>query len=367
MNAPNLAGRPLGLLAELTYRCPLKCPYCSNPLAVPPGAELEKDEWKRILKEAAALGVLQCSFSGGEPLRHASLDELVACATSEGMYTNLITSAVGLNSARAASLKGAGLDNVQISFQAPGAELANRIAGTKAHDVKLTAARAVRAAGLNLSLNVVLNRLTIDYIEELAEMAEELDANRIELANVQFYGWAFLNRASLLPSAEQVRKADAAALRIKERFKGRIEVLYVRSDYYDERPKACMGGWGQRYITVDPYGNALPCPTARDIPGFQPAMVRNNPLEWIWNESPAFTRFRGEAWMREPCRSCEFRKLDFGGCRCQAALITGEPENADPVCSLSPFHGAIGDLKRRMAQGSRDGLIYREMPRFLET
>lgn len=354
--------RPLGLLCELTYKCPLHCPYCSNPLKIKSGSLLEAEGWRRVLSEAAELGVLQCSFSGGEPLQFKDLPLLVETARQEGMYTNLITSGVGLDSARAALLKTVGLDNVQISFQAPEPVLGDKIASAKVHALKLQAAKHVREASLNLSLNVVMTRLTIDFIEEFATLAEKLGANRIELANVQFYGWAFLNKEALLPTREQVDRADEAARAIKARLKGKVEVLYVRSDYYDDRPKACMGGWGRRYITIDPYGNALPCPTARDIPGFEPESTREHSLEWIWRDSPAFNRFRGEEWMQEPCKSCEFRKVDFGGCRCQAALLTGDPGNTDPACSFSPHRAVLEGLRTGADRSVSRELTFRSVP-----
>jgi len=361
MNGPT--PRPLGLLAELTYACPLHCPYCSNPLEiVGSAAPLTTAEWEDAIVQAAELGVVQCSFSGGEPLLYRDLDALIRVGRAEGLYANLITSGVGLTLDRAVRLKEAGLDNVQISFQADRADLGDPIAGARGHGAKLAASRCVREAGLNLSLNVVLHRFNIERIREIAWLAGELGATRIELAHVQFYGWAHANMALLLPTLDQVRRADTVMAEIREAYRGSVEVLYVKSDVYESRPKACMGGWGQRYLTIDPSGFVLPCPTARSIPDLVFANVREAPLRWIWEESEAFQMFRGYDWMREPCRSCEFRTVDFGGCRCQAALITGDAANTDPVCTLSPRRAQLDDLLANAAAGSITDARFRLAP-----
>ena len=336
--------RPLGLLAEVTHACPLHCPYCSNPLVVQgPVLELSVSLWGDAIRQAAELGVLQCSFSGGEPLLFSGLDRLIQAAQQEGVYTNLITSGVGLNAARALRLKESGLDNVQIQGYVL-CGLGDLIAGAKVHAKKIEAAKNVTLAGLNLSLNVVLHRFSVDHMDALANLAGDLGATRIELAHIQFYGWAYENRRLLLPTRDQIRRADDEIGAIRERYRGSVEVLYVKSDYFDARPKACMGGWGQKLLTIDPYGYVLPCPTARSIPDMDFANVREAPLATIWAESEAFQRFRGEAWMREPCRSCEFRTVDYGGCRCQAALITGDAANTDPVCGFSNRRGELDEL-----------------------
>jgi PqqA peptide cyclase len=341
--------RPFGLLAELTYRCPLHCPYCSNPIQVAHGdEELTTREWKRIIGEASELGIVHILFSGGEPLLHKDIAELVACAREAGMYTNLITSALGLTRTRAEQLRAAGLDSIQISFQAHEATLANVIAGTNAHHRKLEAARLVRELGFPLTINVVLHRQNIATITNLIEMAEQLDAQRLEVANTQFYGWAFKNKEELLPTREQVKAAEIVALAAQERLRGKMEVLYVLPDYYGIRPKPCMNGWGQRYLTVNPTGQVLPCQTAGDIPTLHFDSVRQHSLAWIWHESEAFNRFRGTEWMPEPCRSCDQRELDFGGCRCQAALLTGDAANTDPACSLSPYRQSLVDIVERV-------------------
>jgi pyrroloquinoline quinone biosynthesis protein E len=355
--------RPYLLLAELTYRCPLHCPYCSNPMRYPTGAELTTAEWARVFQEAAVLGILHVGLSGGEPLQRADLVELVAAANAAGLYTNLITSAVGLSGDKIRQLREAGLDNVQISFQADETALANRIAGTAAHDKKVAAAKAVREAGFPLTVNVVLHRGNIERIGEVIGLAERLEAERIELANTQYYGWAFNNRAALLPTKKQLETASAIVARERKRLLGRLRILFVTPDYYSDRPKPCMEGWGRRFLTVNPVGNALPCPTAGEIKGLEFDNVRGHSLGWLWNESPAFNRFRGTEWMPLPCRECEFREVDFGGCRCQAALLTGDAGVTDPACSLSPYRSRLTDFVAA-AQGKNEvgEFVFRENP-----
>ena len=334
--APPDMPRPLGLLAELTYRCPLHCPYCSNPLRYPAGEELGTTQWRRVFDQAGELGVFHVLFSGGEPLLRADLTELVAAARQSGLYVNLLTSGVGLTADRAEQLKAAGLDSVQISFQADAEADADFLAGTAAHSRKRQAAEVVRALGLPLTVNVVLHRGNIDRVQRLIDLASELGARRLELASVQFYGWAFRNRQGLLPSLAQVQRAETVVMAAQRRLRGQMEVIYVLPDYFGDRPKPCMNGWGRRYLTVNPVGDVLPCPTAYEIPGMAFENVRQRSLSWIWTESTAFNRFRGTAWMPEPCRGCERREIDFGGCRCQAALLTGDAGNTDPACALAP-------------------------------
>jgi pyrroloquinoline quinone biosynthesis protein E len=305
------------------------------------GTELTTADWRRVLGEAAQIGVLHVGFSGGEPLQRGDLAELVASARTAGLYSNLITSAVGLSPRRAQELKTAGLDSVQISFQSDQPDLANKIAGASAHAQKLQAAQTVRELGFPLTINVVLHRANIDRLEQLIELARSLGAERLELANTQYYGWAFANRALLLPTHEQIARATNVARGAKESFAGELEILFVSPDYYGERPKPCMNGWGSRFITVNPKGDVLPCPTAGEIKGLIFDNVRTRSLEWIWSHSEAFNRFRGTEWMPEPCHSCEFRELDFGGCRCQAALLTGQADVTDPACSLSPYRDRL--------------------------
>jgi pyrroloquinoline quinone biosynthesis protein E len=334
--------RPYALLTELTYRCPLHCPYCSNPKATAAGAELTASEWQRVFCEAAELGVLQVGLSGGEPLVRRDLAEIVRGAREAKLYTNLITSGVGLDEARAGELRDAGLDSVQLSFQSDEADLADEIAGTRAHARKLEAALAVRAAGISLSLNFVIHRRNIDRLPQIIALAETLEAERVELANVQFYGWAFQNRAALLPTRDQVERAREVATAAKARLAGQIDIFYVLPDYYETRPKPCLNGWGQRYLTVNPIGEVLPCPTASSaIPDLRFENVRSRSLSWIWRESESFNRFRGTEWMPEPCQSCPQKEIDFGGCRCQAALLTGQAASTDPVCTLSPNRARV--------------------------
>jgi pyrroloquinoline quinone biosynthesis protein E len=356
--------RPYGLLAELTYRCPLHCPYCSNPLRPAEAVELDTEEWQRVVHEAAALGVLQIGYSGGEPLRRKDLELLVQSARQAGLYTNLITSGLGLSRSRAARLLDSGLDNVQISFQAAEEDLADRIAGVRnGHTEKLRAVEIIKETGLALSLNVVLHRLNIDRIDCLIALAEKLGATRLELANVQYYGWAYRNRSSLIPTRHQVEAAARIASSARKRLRGTMEILYVLPDYFTNRPKPCMHGWGLRYLTVSPNGFVLPCPTAWEIAGLKFESIRENSLSWIWESSDSFNRFRGTKWMPEPCRSCPQREVDFGGCRCQAALLTGDPSNTDPACELSPHHQlvrqAIEDAPNRSAS---EPLIFRDNP-----
>ena len=336
--------RPYVLLAELTYGCPLHCPYCSNPMASDTGRELDTDEWRNVFNQAARLGVLHLGLSGGEPLLRRDLPELVAAAREAGLYTNLITSGVGLDPARARHLRAAGLDSIQLSFQADEEGLADAIAGTRAHSAKLNAAAAITAAGLPLSLNVVLHRATIGRLPALVALAEGLGAHRLELANVQFYGWAWRNRKSLLPTREQAATALAEAQAARARLQSRMEIVYVLPDYFEARPKPCMQGWGARYLTVNPLGQVLPCPNATSIPGLAFDNVRDRSLDEIWHDSESFNRFRGEDWMPLPCRACPERTVDLGGCRCQAALLTGDAFATDPVCDLSPHHPLLRSL-----------------------
>jgi pyrroloquinoline quinone biosynthesis protein E len=332
---------PFGLLAELTYRCPLACPYCSNPLNMAGYQdELTTDEWRRVLTEAADLGVLQCHLSGGEPLLRRDLVEIAAVAHDLGLYTNLVTSALGLSRARAEQLRAAGLDHVQISIQADEPAVSDRIAGLPSFQRKIEAMRVVKELGWPLTMNVVLHRHNIDRVADVLGLAEEMGADRVELANTQYYGWAWRNRAALLPSRAQLEAAEVVVRAARERLRDRMEVIYVISDYYSRYPKPCMGGWASRQLTVTPNGDVLPCPAAQSLP-LPRAGVREDSLEWIWAKSPVMTAFRGTDWMPEPCRSCPRRELDFGGCRCQAFLLTGDAARTDPVCHLSPDHDLV--------------------------
>lgn len=350
-----MSAKPYGLLAELTYRCPLHCPYCSNPMQLAEfGDELRLDEWLRVLAEARKLGVLQLHLSGGEPLQRRDLLELIAGARRLGFYSNLITSGLALTPQKAEQLKGAGLDNVQISIQAANAESSDRIAGTPAFDRKLAAARAVKALGFPLTLNFVLHRQNIDQVGPLIDLAEALDADRVELANTQYYGWALHNRAALLPTQAQLAQVEPVVRAAIDRLAGRMQILYVLPDYYSRYPKPCMGGWGSRQLTLRPNGDVLPCQAADQIPGLSVENVRRRSLAWIWDESPMFNAFRGLDWMREPCRSCSRQALDFGGCRCQAFLLTGDAAATDPVCYLAPQHGVVAEVLQTVNEHPAD-------------
>ncbi len=338
--------RPLSLLCELTYRCNLQCPYCYNPLTLRAHRdELSTQEWCGVLRDAAALGVVQAHFSGGEPTLRRDLASLVGAASGAGLYTNLITQGTFLDDALLDELLGAGLDHVQISIQAPEARLADRIAGAAVHEKKLEALRRVRDRDVALTLNCVLHRQNHDAIADIIAFAEELQIARLELANVQFYGWAFRNRAALMPTREQVQRGEAIVGAARERLRGRMEIVYVLPDYFGEFPKPCMSGWGSEFMTVTPDGCVLPCPAASAIVGLRFENVRESALREIWQNSESFERYRGTGWMPEPCRSCERRELDWGGCRCQAFLLAGDAGVTDPVCSLSPNHAIVAALR----------------------
>jgi pyrroloquinoline quinone biosynthesis protein E len=337
---------PLGLLAELTHRCPLGCPYCSNPVALDKrGDELDTATWRRVLREAASLGVLQVHLSGGEPAARRDLTEIVAAAREAGLYSNLITSAVGLTPQTLQALAEAGLDHVQISIQDSDEASADHIAGYQgaAARKRALAAEVVRL-GLPLTINMVVHRANIARIEPMVALALALGASRIEIAHVQYYGWALKNRAALMPTREQVEEAVRQVALLRERHHGRIVIDAVVPDYYARFPKPCVGGWGRRSLNVTPAGKVLPCHAAEVIPGLEFWNVREHSLADIWRSSPAFKAFRGTDWMQEPCRSCERREQDFGGCRCQAFLIAGDARAADPVCHLSPQHGLVEQL-----------------------
>jgi pyrroloquinoline quinone biosynthesis protein E len=349
---------PLGLLAELTHRCPLGCPYCSNPLALEPRhGELTTGEWAKVFSEAGALGVVQVHLSGGEPAARRDLTELVAAARAADLYSNLITSAVGLTSETLVRIAHAGLDHVQISIQDSDEQSADKIAGYKgAFGRKRAVAAEVVSLGLPLTVNIVVHRANITRIVPMVEMAILLRASRVEIAHVQYYGWALKNRASLMPSREQVTSAMQEVETLRAKYRGRIVIDAVVPDYYARYPKPCVGGWGRRSLNVTPSGKVLPCHAAESIPGLEFWNVREHTLADIWCRSPAFNAFRGTDWMREPCRSCARREQDFGGCRCQAFLIAGDARAADPVCQFSPDHGLV---ERLAAKHSEAGYAYR--------
>ena len=335
--------RPVGLLAELTHRCPLGCPYCSNPLELERHEdELATDEWQRVFSEAAALGILHVHLSGGEPAARRDLAELVAHCASAGLYSNLITSGIGVTQANAEALAEKGLDHVQLSVQDAEPESADRIAGYRgAFARKAEAASWFVATGVPLTVNAVIHRANISRVGAMVELAIAFGARRVEIAHAQYYGWALPNRRLLMPSRQDVEAAAAEVERLKHMHAGAITIDHVAPDYHARLPKPCMSGWGRTSLNVTPSGKALPCHAAETIPGLVFWNVREHALDEIWTLSPAFNAFRGEGWMREPCRSCERRGRDFGGCRCQAFMLTGDPRNADPVCHLSPHHDAV--------------------------
>lgn len=347
---------PMGLIIELTHRCPLQCAYCSNPLVMDaPAAELATPEWMRVLEEAAELGVLQVHFSGGEPMARRGLAALVAHASTHGLYTNVITSGVLLTDAAMAELLAAGIDHVQLSFQDSEIAGADRIGGYRGgHLKKLDAARRIREAGLPLTANFVVHRQNVDRVDDMIRLGEELQAERIEIAHVQYYGWGLLNRNALLPSLAQLERATAAVGAARVRLRGRIAIDYVVPDYHAARPKACMGGWGNRFINISPSGKALPCHAAETLPGFTFPSVREHSLSAIWTGSDAFGRFRGTSWMPEPCQSCDRREIDWGGCRCQALALVGDAAATDPACGLSPAHAVMKDAVLAAADSSLD-------------
>ncbi|MBW0002095.1 MAG: pyrroloquinoline quinone biosynthesis protein PqqE [Hyphomicrobiales bacterium] len=345
MNAP-APSRPVGLLAELTHRCPLGCPYCSNPLDLDAReTELPTATWQRVFSEAAGIGILQLHLSGGEPASRRDLAELVAHAAKLGLYTNLITSGVGLNRAAVTKLAEAGLDHVQLSIQDSQPQSADHIAGYKgAFARKVEVASLVTETGLPLTVNAVIHRANVRRAGAMVELAVRLGARRVEIAHTQYYGWGARNRGLLMPSREEAEAAIEEVERLKTTLAGTIVIDHVAPDYHARYPKPCMSGWARRTLNVTPAGKVLPCHAAELIPGLEFWNVTQHSLEEIWNNSPAFNAFRGDEWMREPCRSCARKSVDFGGCRCQAFMLTGEAREADPVCHLSPHHRIVEEI-----------------------
>jgi pyrroloquinoline quinone biosynthesis protein E len=338
----NTPGPPLWLLLELTYRCPLHCAFCYNPLDFERiGPELDTEDWLRVLRQARALGAVQLGLSGGEPLTRDDLDIIVAEAHALGFYINLITSGVGLTETRIAALKAAGLDHIQLSFQDSSQKMNDFLSSTRTFELKSKVAALIKKYDYPMVLNVVLHRLNIDHVEEILQMADGLGAEYVELANTQYYGWAWHNREQLMPSRTQIDHAEAATQRFREGVGRRMQIYFVVPDYFERRPKPCMNGLGSIFLTVTPDGTALPCHAARMLPGLDFPNVRHASVREIWLESSGFQHFRGDAWMKEPCRSCPEKTRDFGGCRCQAYLMTGDAANADPVCDLSPHHHLV--------------------------
>ncbi len=338
---------PLALIAEITHRCPLHCVYCSNPLELTARSEeLASSDWLRVFREAAALGVLHLHLTGGEPLARPDLAEMIAGAREARLYTNLITSGIGLSRDRLQHLVDSGLDHIQLSFQDSEEGSANWIAGTRAHAHKLELAEWIRKHRIAFTINLVVHRQNIDHLEKMIAALEALHPDRMEVAHAQYYGWALKNRSALLPTRAQLDQALKVVAAADERMRGRVRIDMVVPDYHARFPKACMGGWGRQLMLIDPAGRALPCHAAGVIPGMQFDNVRDRELGWIWTDSAAFQKFRGEDWMPEPCRSCDRRKEDFGGCRCQALLLTGDANATDPVCELAPLHHLVEEAVR---------------------
>lgn len=336
-------GKPLWLSLELTYRCPLKCSWCNNPLDFEDygSQELSTAEWKQVLDSARGLGALQLGFTGGEPMLRDDLEELVGHADSIGFYTNLITSGIGLTEERLLALKAAGLKHIQLSVQASQPALTDALVGARAHAGKMEAARLIKKHGFPMVLNVPVFKQNIGEVDAMIAWAVEMGIEYIEFANIQYYNWALMNRDELMPTLAQVREAEAVVNRWREKLGNTMTIYFVIPDYYEGRPKACMNGWGAIHLTVAPDGVAMPCQEARVIPGLQFDSVRDKPLDWIWHESPLFRKYRGLDWLPEPCSSCSEKEKDFGGCRCQAFLLTGDAGNTDPACSRSPHHAVV--------------------------
>jgi pyrroloquinoline quinone biosynthesis protein E len=350
------AHRPYTLIAELTHRCPLACPYCSNPMQLVHD-ELPTEAWLRVLEDAESLGVVQVHFTGGEPAARRDLEPLVAKARALGLYTNLVTSGIPLTRERLARLAEAGLDHVQVSVQGADAARADAVADYPAHARKLEVMRWVKELGLPLTLNCVMHAGNLDEVDAIVALAEQMHADRVELANTQYVAWALANRDALLPSRDQLERTAAAAARHKQRLAGRIDVLFVRPDYFGTTPKACMDGWARRFIHVAPDGAVLPSHAATSLPlAFE--RVTDRPLAQIWASSPALETCRGDAWMPEPCRSCDRKSIDLGGCRCQASALTGDPAATDPACERSPHHAVI-EVARLNRDRSPRGLLRR--------
>ena len=354
------------MLAELTHRCPLQCPYCSNPLELHKAAdELDTATWLSVFDQAAAMGVLQVHLSGGEPTLREDLEELVAHLGERGVYANLITAGVTLDRARLERLAEAGLPHIQLSFQSTRPERADRIGNANnALAKKLETAKWARELGLAITLNAPIHRQNIDEIGAFFDLAVEIGAERIEVAHVQYYGWALKNRAALVPSAEETARAQKVVDEARSRLKGILNIDCVVPDYYAKYPKPCMCGWGREFMAVTPTGLVLPCHAAQSIPTLAFDSVREKPLDEIWTNGAAFEAFRGNNWMREPCKSCPRKEIDFGGCRCQAYALAGDAAAADPACSLSPHHAAMRALAAGESAAPPPDFVYRRIGRY---
>ena len=362
MNTYNMSPpRPYTVVAELSYRCPLKCVYCSNPIEFHTMLdELSTEQWCQTFTEAADLGVIQLHFSGGEPLVRKDILPLIRHAHTCDLYTNLITGGTLLNEAQLKEFKTAGLEHIQLSIQDTDRKTADTIAGMPSYDKKLAVADSIRKLGFPLTININLHRLNIDRVPEIIIQAAELGAQRLELANTQYYAWALENRAALMPTREQYDRAEQLAREARKRYQGTMEIVFVKIDYFGDRPKACSGGWARSYMVITPTGEVLPCHAAHAIPHLTFESVKDKSLTEIWQDSPALNAYRGEDWMQEPCRSCEQRTVDFGGCRCQAFLLTGDAAATDPVCGLSPLHDVVIKAAQEAPQASTD-LVYRDL------
>ncbi|MDG1143818.1 MAG: pyrroloquinoline quinone biosynthesis protein PqqE [Burkholderiales bacterium] len=343
-SAPTIKPKgPLWVNAEITYKCPLHCVFCYNPLdyASTFKSELSTDDWLKVFRQSRDLGAVQLGISGGEPLMRDDVEVMVSEASQMGYYVNLLTSGIGLTEKRISAFKEGGLGQIQLSFQDSTKELNDFLSSTKTFELKSKVAKLIKEHDYPMVLNVVLHRLNIDHMDQILEMAEAMGADHVELANSQYYAWALKNRSNLMPSEEQLRKAEETTNRFREKIGNKMKLYFIVPDYYANRPKACMNGWGSVFLNVAPDGLALPCHEARMLPGLTFPNVRDHDMEWIWNESPAFNAYRGESWMKEPCRSCDDRTKDFGGCRCQAFQLTGDATNTDPVCDKSEHHHII--------------------------
>lgn len=354
------APRPYTLVAELTYRCPLRCVYCSNPVDFERSrGELSTEDWRRVFSQAAKLGVVQLHLSGGEPVLRSDLVDLIEYARTHDLYTNLITGGTLLDEDKLLRFREAGLDHIQLSIQGATRETAEETAGVRSHQKKIGIARLIGKLGIPLTLNVVIHRLNIAEVPELIRIALDLGAQRLELANTQFYAWAAENRTALMPTREQYDRAEEISREAIAKYRGILEIAFVQNDYLSGEPKPCMGGWGRSYMCINPTGEVMPCHAASVIPGMHFDSVRDAALEQIWRESPAMNAFRGDEWMMEPCRTCARKEIDFGGCRCQAFMLAGNAAEADPICRLSPHHNVVESMQSN--SGADSTLIYRDV------
>jgi len=351
------------LIAEITHRCPLHCVYCSNPLEMQRRSdELSTADWLSIFQQAGEMGALQLHLTGGEPLARPDLTELIGGARAAQLYSNLITSGVGLDERRLDQLIEAGLDHIQLSFQDSEEAPANEFSGTRSHALKLRIAQMIRERHIAFTVNMVVHRRNLDRLQEMIAFAEQTGAKRLEIANVQYYGWAFRNREALLPTRQQLDQSIEIVEAARERLKGKLRIDFVFPDYYSKYPKPCMNGWGHQQMLIDPAGRVLPCHAAAVIPGLDLPSTREHGLQWIWEDSPAFNRFREESWMPEPCRSCDRRTRDFGGCRCQAFLLAGDAGATDPVCTLAPQHALVEEILQNVNRTDAQEWVYRIDP-----